>query len=66
MNFLKKDYLQALLAGALCVFGFAPFGIFPIPVLALAALFVLWQRAGSPRAAARVGFLFGLGLFTAA
>jgi apolipoprotein N-acyltransferase len=65
MNLLKKDSSWALLAGLSCVFGFAPFGIFPIPVLALAVLFALWMRAGSPRAAAWHGFLFGLGLFSA-
>jgi apolipoprotein N-acyltransferase len=65
MSLLKKNYGLAFLAGAVCVFGFAPFGIFPIPVVALAALFVLWQRAGSPRAAAWLGFAFGLGLFSA-
>ena len=65
MRFLKNDYVWALLAGSSCVFGFAPFGIFPIPVLALAVLFALWQRAGTPREAARMGFVFGLGLFGA-
>lgn len=65
MNFLKSDYSLALLAGIVCVFGFAPFGIFPIPVLALAALFVLWQHADSPSTAAWLGFYFGLGLFSA-
>jgi len=61
---LNKDPIIALLAGAFCVFGFAPFGIFPVPVIALAALFALWLRADSPRAAARLGFMFGLGLFS--
>jgi len=65
MNLLKNDNALALLAGTLCLFGFAPFGIFPIPVLALATLFVLWSRAASPRIAAKLGFMFGLGLFTA-
>lgn len=55
----------ALLAGLSCVFGFAPFGIFPVPVLALAVLFFLWGRADTPRAAAGSGFAFGLGLFGA-
>ena len=54
---------MALLAGAICVFGFAPFGMYPVPVLALAVLFVLWGRAATPRAAAGLGFFFGLGLF---
>lgn len=44
--------------------GFAPFGIFPLPVLALAVLFVL-LRAATPTEAARLGFAFGLGLFVA-
>jgi len=63
MNLPKNDYTLALLAGMLCVFGFAPFGVFPVPVIALALMFVLWMRAGSPRAAAWIGFMFGLGLF---
>lgn len=65
MGLLNKNHGFALLAGVLCVFGFAPFGIFPVPVLALALLFGLWQRAGSPREAAWLGFAFGLGLFGA-
>jgi apolipoprotein N-acyltransferase len=65
MGLLKNDYLWALLAGSSCVFGFAPFGIFPVPVLALAVLFALWQRANTPRNAAWLGFAFGLGLFGA-
>ena len=65
MGLLKNDYGWALLAGLSCVFGFAPFGIFPIPVLALAVLFALWLRADSARIAARLGFVFGLGLFSA-
>jgi apolipoprotein N-acyltransferase len=65
MGLLKNASFWALIAGLSCVFGFAPFGIFPIPVLALAALFALWQHAGTPRIAARLGFAFGLGLFGA-
>ena len=65
MKFLNKENGLALLAGAVCVFGFAPFGVFAVPVLALAVLFVLWSRAATPRRAAVLGFFFGLGLFTA-
>src|SRR5450759_3830814 len=65
MGYLKNKYGWALLAGLSWVFGFAPFEIFPIPVLALAVLFTLWLRADSPRAAALLGFSFGLGLFGA-
>jgi apolipoprotein N-acyltransferase len=49
--------------GAASVLGFAPFGFAPVPVLALAALFALFDHCASPAAAARLGFAFGLGLF---
>ncbi|MBY0575464.1 MAG: apolipoprotein N-acyltransferase [Gallionellaceae bacterium] len=62
---LQKSHILALAAGLSCVFGFAPFGIFPIPVLALALLFALWANAATPRTAAWAGFAFGLGLFSA-
>jgi len=65
MSLLNKENALAWLAGAVCVFGFAPFGLFFIPVLALAVLFVSWERAESSRAAAWLGFAFGLGLFGA-
>jgi apolipoprotein N-acyltransferase len=65
MSITRKTLLTAFFAGLLCVFGFAPFGIFIIPVLALAVLFALWNRADSPRTAAWLGFAFGLGLFGA-
>jgi apolipoprotein N-acyltransferase len=65
MSRLNKDYGLALLAGLVCVPGFAPFGFFLVPVLALALLFAIWQRAGSPRAAAWLGFVFGMGLYCA-
>lgn len=51
------------LLGALTVLGFAPFYLFFVPVLTLAALFRLWRHAGSHRAAAWIGFAFGCGLF---
>lgn len=51
------------LLGALTVLGFAPFYLFFVPVLTLAALFHLWRHAGSHRAAAWIGFTFGCGLF---
>jgi apolipoprotein N-acyltransferase len=65
MSFLNKKCGLSLLAGAACVFGFAPFGLYPITVLALAVLFALWHRTKSPRCAAKIGFAFGLGLFCA-
>jgi apolipoprotein N-acyltransferase len=53
----------AFAAGVVTVFGFAPFRSPIVPLVALALLFVLWQDAAGPRAAARLGFAFGLGLF---
>src|SRR5437879_11225262 len=53
----------SLVLGAATVFGFAPFGFSALPVLTLSGLFALWRRAASPRAAAWLGFAFGLGLF---
>ncbi len=60
---LTSPYLIALLAGTLAVFGFAPFGIFPLPVFSLVVLFWLWSRAERPAQAAWLGFAFGMGLF---
>jgi apolipoprotein N-acyltransferase len=55
--------MHAFLAGAVAVFGFAPFGIFPLPIFALAMLFWLWSRSERPAQAAWLGFSFGMGLF---
>lgn len=55
----------AALLGAASVLGFAPFYLFPVPLLALAALSALWARTSSRAAAAALGFAFGLGLFGA-
>jgi apolipoprotein N-acyltransferase len=61
----RRESASALVAGALSVFGFAPFGLAPIPILTLAYLIQLWQRAPNARTAAWLGFAFGLGLFLA-
>ena len=53
----------ALAAGALTVAGCAPLAVFPLPLLTLAGLLLLWRRAATPRAAFRTGFAFGAGLF---
>jgi apolipoprotein N-acyltransferase len=49
-------------AGAIAVTGFAPMSVFPMPILALWALLLLWSSA-RPRLAFLAGFAFGLGLF---
>jgi apolipoprotein N-acyltransferase len=55
----------AAAAGALSVLGYAPFGVPALPIIALSLLFVLWHRSQTPRAAAALGFAFGLGVFGA-
>lgn len=57
--------VAALLLGIASVFGFAPFGAWAVSLLALAGLFALWQRAATPRAAAWLGYAYGIGLFGA-
>lgn len=53
----------AALLGALCTLGFAPFAVSPAPTFSLAGLFLLWQRAATPRQAALLGLAWGLGCF---
>jgi len=53
----------ALVAGALTVAGYAPLAVFPLPFLTLAGLLLLWRSAATPRAAFRMGFAFGAGVF---
>ncbi|MGH8629841.1 MAG: apolipoprotein N-acyltransferase, partial [Burkholderiales bacterium] len=45
--------------------GYAPFHLYPVPVLALAAAALIWLGAPGAKAAAVRGFAFGLGLFGA-
>jgi apolipoprotein N-acyltransferase len=62
---LRKTALAsaALLAGALHALAFAPWNRPWLQIAALAALFALTTRVASPRAAAALGFSFGLGWF---
>jgi apolipoprotein N-acyltransferase len=60
-----NHFVLAALGGGVAAAGFAPLGIFPLPILSLALLFWLWGQAASPRISAWVGFSFGLGLFGA-
>lgn len=55
--------LLAFAAGAVAVFGFAPFAQPLVPLACLTLLFVLWNAAATPRHGAALGFAFGLGLF---
>lgn len=56
-------FVLAPALGALAVFGFAPYYWFPLPILALAGLFFLWNKATRAKQAALEGFTFGLGFF---
>ena len=64
MSRATLHFAVAFLLGAAAVLGFAPFQLFPLPILALAALAWLWRQA-SPRRAASLGLAFGAGLFLA-
>lgn len=52
--------LRPLLAGGLTVFSFAPFGWWPLQIVALALLFGPLLSQNSAHAAARSGWLFGM------
>lgn len=54
--------LAAILLGTAMTFAFAPYEIFPLAILALAGLLILWLNA-TLKGAFRLGFLFGLGMF---
>jgi apolipoprotein N-acyltransferase len=56
-------FLIALALGAATVLGFAPFYIFPAPIIAIAGLCYLWQKTTTPAAAWILGFSYGLGLY---
>jgi apolipoprotein N-acyltransferase len=55
--------LVSLLAGVLAVAGFAPFNLWPLPILSLAVLFSLLTRTTSTRAGFLIGLVWGLGFF---
>ncbi len=57
-----KRVAAALLLGAATVPGFAPFYIYPLPIITVAAFAVVLMGSNSTRQAAAVGFAFGLGL----
>lgn len=64
-KFKPHPAMLALILGALCVFGFAPFYLFIAPIIGLAGLFHFWQSAHNAKQAAKIGFYFGLGFFIA-
>jgi apolipoprotein N-acyltransferase len=60
---LAAPWLMALLLGALCAIGFAPFAVTLAPTFSLAGLFLLLRRASSVRNAASLGLAWGAGCF---
>ena len=57
--------LISLLAGAVSVLAFAPFGWWPLMLPSLACFFVLLYRADDRRQSVLLGYCYGLGLFGA-
>ena len=57
-----SSFLLAFLLGAATVLGYAPFHLFPLPIVTLAALFLMWRQSTAARSAA-TGFAYGMGLF---
>jgi apolipoprotein N-acyltransferase len=61
-----KTFLIALVIGALSAFAFAPVGLWPLMLLAIAALCELVWRSKSLKHALAIGWGFGLGQFVVA
>lgn len=57
-----QPYVAAVLLGVLTMFSFAPFGLFPLAVIAPAGLCAILYQA-TVRRSFWVGFYFGIGLF---
>ena len=57
--------IASFLLGALTVLGFAPFYLFPVPVITIACLLYFWRKSATPLRAALLGFCFGMGMFGA-
>ncbi|WP_297447880.1 apolipoprotein N-acyltransferase [Ferrovum sp.] len=53
----------ALLAGCLAVTGFAPYHVWPAPLLSLSVLGLLWHGCPHGRNAGWIGWFWGLGFF---
>lgn len=62
----RRPGLAALGAGAVSATAFEPLHLWPLMLVALALLIELLWRAESGRAAARIGYAFGLGQFVIA
>ena len=56
--------LLALAAGATSAFAFAPYDLWPLAIIGIAALLALIGKAATPGTAFRFGWLFGTGHFS--
>ncbi|MFS0737913.1 apolipoprotein N-acyltransferase [Sphingomonas sp. 1P06PA] len=61
---LHLRWMLALIAGALAATGFAPWGLLPVALAALAGWLLLVRAAPTLRHALAIGWWFGLGHFT--
>ena len=59
----RASLVVAFFLGAVTVAGYAPFELYLQPVITVAGLCYLWHGARTPRAAAAIGYAFGLGWF---
>ena len=59
----RASLVVAFVLGAVTVTGYAPFSLCLLPVITVAGLCYLWHGARTPRAAAAMGYVFGLGWF---
>ena len=57
----KGRMIITMLAGAMCVFAFAPFGWWPLEILGLATLFYQVLRSADVKSAGLIGWAFGFG-----
>src|SRR5690606_25034941 len=62
----RRPGLIALVSGAVSATGFEPLHLWPLTLIAVALLIHLLWQAESRRAAARIGYAFGLGQFAIA
>ena len=65
MTRIRLQLALTLLLGALTVLGFAPFYLFPIPLITLTVLCHLWRGSATSFHSALLGFSFGMGMFSA-
>jgi apolipoprotein N-acyltransferase len=65
LNKNRSELIAAFPLGAITVLGFAPFYLFPVPLLTLSVLCHFWRRSTTSAQTALLGFSFGMGMFSA-